>query len=172
MKSSSTWREGGSGETEQYDQSAARLETAVALHVYDFLPPSLEVKLSLNVNSSFRALDLVVTGAKESDLCAAIDVWPGSLGIGVLLTSASCVSVVGENTEKRKEGSNRCSTCRKRVGLTTFNYRCGNMFCSVHRYSGKHGCTFDCRATPRDAIVGAKLVVKAQKSTKSRVVLD
>ncbi|KAK2965267.1 hypothetical protein RJ640_015765 [Escallonia rubra] len=105
-------------------------------------------------------------GAKESDVAAAVDVWPGSSGNGVLSTPSSCVSVVGENTEKHNGGSNRCSTCKKRVGLTGFNCRCGNLFCSVHRYSDKHGCTFDYRTTARDAIARANPVVKAQKIDK------
>ncbi|KAK3015442.1 hypothetical protein RJ639_007774 [Escallonia herrerae] len=105
-------------------------------------------------------------GAKESDVAAAVDVWPGSSGTGVLSKPSSCVSVVGENTEKNNGGSNRCSTCKKRVGLTGFNCRCGNLFCSVHRYSEKHGCTFDYRSTAQDAIARANPVVKAQKIDK------
>ncbi|KAK3007197.1 hypothetical protein RJ639_017084 [Escallonia herrerae] len=57
-------------------------------------------------------------------------------------------------------------------GFVNNNILCENIFSSVHRYSDKHGCTFDYRATARDAIARAKLVVKAQKSTKSRVVFD
>jgi len=67
---------------------------------------------------------------------------------------------------KRKEGPNRCSTCRKRVGLTGFNCRCGNMYCSVHRYSDKHDCQFDYRTAARDAIAKANPVVKAEKLDK------
>uniref|UniRef100_A0ACD5Z5H6 Uncharacterized protein n=1 Tax=Avena sativa TaxID=4498 RepID=A0ACD5Z5H6_AVESA len=67
---------------------------------------------------------------------------------------------------KRKEGPNRCSTCRKRVGLTGFNCRCGNMFCSLHRYSDKHDCQFDYRTAARDAIAKANPVVKAEKLDK------
>ncbi|KAI3687029.1 hypothetical protein L1987_80719 [Smallanthus sonchifolius] len=36
-----------------------------------------------------------------------------------------------------KAGPNRCSTCRKRVGLTGFNCKLGNLLCSAHRYSDK-----------------------------------
>ncbi|XBH62234.1 hypothetical protein VPH35_116504 [Triticum aestivum] len=67
---------------------------------------------------------------------------------------------------KRKEGPNRCSTCRKRVGLTGFNCRCGNMYCSLHRYSDKHDCQFDYRTAARDAIAKANPVVKAEKLDK------
>ncbi|KAK3019532.1 hypothetical protein RJ639_004320 [Escallonia herrerae] len=46
-------------------------------------------------------------GAKESDVAAAVDVWPGSSGTGVLSTPSSRVSVVGEKSEKNNVGSNR-----------------------------------------------------------------
>ncbi|KAJ7524275.1 hypothetical protein O6H91_18G084700 [Diphasiastrum complanatum] len=61
---------------------------------------------------------------------------------------------------------NRCLTCKKRVGLTGFKCRCGNVFCALHRYSDKHSCTFDYRSTGRDAISKANPVVKADKITK------
>nr|1WFH_A Chain A, zinc finger (AN1-like) family protein [Arabidopsis thaliana] len=38
---------------------------------------------------------------------------------------------------------NRCTVCRKRVGLTGFMCRCGTTFCGSHRYPEVHGCTFD-----------------------------
>ncbi|XP_006647019.2 zinc finger A20 and AN1 domain-containing stress-associated protein 4 [Oryza brachyantha] len=67
---------------------------------------------------------------------------------------------------KVKEGPNRCATCRKRVGLTGFNCRCGNMYCALHRYSDKHECQFDYRTAARDAIAKANPVVKAEKLDK------
>ncbi|CAN6271799.1 unnamed protein product, partial [Urochloa humidicola] len=67
---------------------------------------------------------------------------------------------------KAKEGPNRCATCRRRVGLTGFNCRCGNMYCAVHRYSDKHDCRFDYRTAARDAIAKANPVVKAEKLDK------
>ncbi|WP_408611413.1 AN1-type zinc finger protein, partial [Bowmanella yangjiangensis] len=62
---------------------------------------------------------------------------------------------------KGKEGPNRCTSCRKRVGLTGFNCRCGNLYCVLHRYSDKHDCKFDYRTAARDAIAKANPVVKA-----------
>ncbi|XP_062223812.1 zinc finger A20 and AN1 domain-containing stress-associated protein 8-like [Phragmites australis] len=67
---------------------------------------------------------------------------------------------------KGKEGPNRCTTCRKRVGLTGFNCRCGNMYCAVHRYSDKHDCQFDYQTAARNAIAKANPVVKAEKLDK------
>ncbi|GER27686.1 A20/AN1-like zinc finger family protein [Striga asiatica] len=77
----------------------------------------------------------------------------------------SALPTVDENEEVKK-GPNRCGMCRKRVGLTGFTCRCGNIFCSVHRYSDKHECTFDYRSAGQEAIAKANPVVKADKINK------
>jgi len=58
---------------------------------------------------------------------------------------------------------NRCSSCRKRVGLTGFRCRCDQTFCGEHRYSDRHGCTYDYKAAARDAIARDNPVVRAAK---------
>ncbi|XP_024368008.1 zinc finger A20 and AN1 domain-containing stress-associated protein 8 [Physcomitrium patens] len=60
----------------------------------------------------------------------------------------------------------RCFLCKKRVGLTGFKCRCGNIFCSLHRCSDKHSCSFDYKTAGRDAIAKANPVVKADKFDK------
>ncbi|XP_058199383.1 zinc finger A20 and AN1 domain-containing stress-associated protein 4-like [Rhododendron vialii] len=75
----------------------------------------------------------------------------------------------GETVEakpKEKEGSSKCATCKKRVGLTGFKCKCGNLFCGSHRYSDKHECPFDYRTAAQDAIAKANPVVKADKLDK------
>ncbi|XP_077226196.1 zinc finger A20 and AN1 domain-containing stress-associated protein 6-like [Tasmannia lanceolata] len=72
--------------------------------------------------------------------------------------------ITSENMDKPP--TNRCMTCQKRVGLTGFKCRCGGTFCSVHRYSEKHECSFDYRSAGRDAIAKANPVVKAEKVEK------
>lgn len=69
-----------------------------------------------------------------------------------------------ENPEKRP--ANRCSFCRKRIGLTGFKCRCEQTFCSLHRYSDKHNCVFDYKSAGQDAIAKANPVVKADKIEK------
>ncbi|PIA28318.1 hypothetical protein AQUCO_07200164v1 [Aquilegia coerulea] len=61
---------------------------------------------------------------------------------------------------------NRCSTCRKRVGLTGFKCRCGIMFCSLHRYPEQHGCSYDFKVVGQEAIKKANPVIKAEKLDK------
>ncbi|PIA45081.1 hypothetical protein AQUCO_01700551v1 [Aquilegia coerulea] len=71
-----------------------------------------------------------------------------------------------EPTPPPPSGPSRCSTCRKRVGLTGFRCRCGIMFCGTHRYPEQHGCTFDFKAVGREAIAKANPVVIAEKLDK------
>ncbi|XP_028399459.1 AN1-type zinc finger protein 5-like [Dendronephthya gigantea] len=51
-----------------------------------------------------------------------------------------------QDSPSKTKRKNRCTTCRKKVGLTGFQCRCGGLFCSLHRYSDKHGCSFDYKA--------------------------
>ena len=56
------------------------------------------------------------------------------------------LNVNGNTSEDTgKQAPDRCMSCRKRIGLTGFKCRCGGTFCSVHRYSEKHDCSFDYR---------------------------
>lgn len=70
----------------------------------------------------------------------------------------------GESPDDKKPKKNRCSTCKKKVGLTGFECRCGGLYCSLHRYSDKHDCQFDYREMAAEQIrrnnpvvVGAKI---------------
>jgi hypothetical protein len=58
---------------------------------------------------------------------------------------------------------NRCSGCKRKVGLTGFRCRCGELFCSEHRYSDRHVCSYDYKAAAREAIARENPVVKAAK---------
>ncbi|KAF8398433.1 hypothetical protein HHK36_017360 [Tetracentron sinense] len=99
---------------------------------------------------------------KEPVVAVTVDVQVpvGPVETEIIVTQASCASALSESDEaKVKEGPNRCNSCRKRVGLTGFNCRCGDLFCAVHRYSDKHDCPFDYRTAGRDAIAKANPVV-------------
>ncbi|GAB2300194.1 switch-activating protein Sap1 [Dionaea muscipula] len=63
---------------------------------------------------------------------------------------------------------NRCSGCRRKVGLTGFRCRCGDLFCAEHRYSDRHDCSYDYKAAGREAIARENPVVKAAKIVKSK----
>lgn len=68
--------------------------------------------------------------------------------------------------QPRQQTVSRCLACRKRVGLLGFKCRCGDLFCATHRYSDKHGCSYDYRAAGRAAIAEQNPIVKASKIEK------
>ncbi|XP_058071894.1 zinc finger A20 and AN1 domain-containing stress-associated protein 8 isoform X2 [Magnolia sinica] len=107
------------------------------------------------------------SNGKEPVVVGNIDVAVGSVNKKIVSSQPADALASSEGGEaKAKEGPNRCNACRKRVGLTGFSCRCGNLFCAVHRYSDKHNCPFDYRTAARDAIAKANPVVKAEKLDK------
>ncbi|XP_041816050.1 AN1-type zinc finger protein 5b [Chelmon rostratus] len=82
-------------------------------------------------------------------------------------SSASHPSTAGSDEYKAPEPpkpkKNRCFMCRKKVGLTGFDCRCGNLFCGLHRYSDKHNCPYDYKAEAADKIRKENPVVVADK---------
>lgn len=66
----------------------------------------------------------------------------------------------------KKREVNRCSGCKRKVGLIGFRCRCGEMFCSEHRYSDRHDCSYDYKAAGREAIARENPVVRAAKILK------
>lgn len=132
----------------------------------DMIMKQEQVKLAAS------SIDSIVNGSssnngKEPVVASTVDVQLRSKE-PMMISVESSVSVGsdGSGETKPREGPNRCSTCKKRVGLTGFNCRCGQLFCATHRYSDKHGCPFDYRTAARDAIAKANPVVKAEKLDK------
>lgn len=70
----------------------------------------------------------------------------------------------GDKDSKKKK--NRCVTCRKKVGLTGFECRCGGLYCAIHRYSDKHECSFDYRELGAAEIRRNNPVVVGEKIQK------
>lgn len=97
----------------------------------------------------------------------AVDVQIENVEVKTVSAEISGDSSSSENLEtKVMTGPSRCATCRKRVGLTGFTCKCGNLFCAMHRYSDKHDCPFDYQSVGRDAIAKSNPVIKADKLDK------
>ena len=77
--------------------------------------------------------------------------------------NSDTTEAVDKDGRKKK---NRCVTCRKKVGLTGFECRCGGLYCSVHRYSDKHECSFNYRELGAEEIRRNNPVVVGQKIQK------
>lgn len=72
----------------------------------------------------------------------------------------------GEQTPDKNKKKNRCFSCRKKVGLTGFDCRCGNLFCAIHRYSDKHDCPYDYRSAAAARLRKENPIVVAEKIQK------
>ncbi|XP_046942463.1 AN1-type zinc finger protein 6 isoform X2 [Lynx rufus] len=71
-----------------------------------------------------------------------------------------------ESLEKPKQKKNRCFMCRKKVGLTGFECRCGHVYCGVHRYSDVHNCSYNYKADAAEKIRKENPVVVGEKIQK------
>nr|GMD17786.1 zinc finger A20 and AN1 domain-containing stress-associated protein 8 [Ipomoea batatas] len=117
------------------------------------------------------SIENLVNGSSSNEKGAvaigSMDVHPSSVEVkDVSMPSSQASSSMNGAEPKAKKGPNRCSTCNKRVGLTGFKCRCGDLFCGSHRYSDKHDCPFDYRTAAQEAIAKANPVVKAEKLDK------
>ncbi|XP_057520303.1 zinc finger A20 and AN1 domain-containing stress-associated protein 8-like [Amaranthus tricolor] len=122
----------------------------------------------LAVSSFDNIVNGTSTNGKEAVVAAAvsIDLKSEKVSTKDVNVQVSTDSSLGQPSEPKKSGPNRCLTCRKRVGLTGFSCRCGNLFCAAHRYSDKHDCQFDYQAAAQSAIAKANPVIKAEKLDK------
>ncbi|XP_051922889.1 AN1-type zinc finger protein 5a isoform X2 [Hippocampus zosterae] len=82
--------------------------------------------------------------------------------------ASSATPIASSSSDESKDDSskpkkNRCFMCRKRVGLTGFDCRCGNLFCGIHRYSDKHNCPYDYKAEAAAKIRKENPMVVADK---------
>ncbi|XP_006870970.1 PREDICTED: AN1-type zinc finger protein 6 isoform X6 [Chrysochloris asiatica] len=71
-----------------------------------------------------------------------------------------------KSLEKPKQKKNRCFMCRKKVGLTGFECRCGNIYCGAHRYSDVHNCSYNYKADAAEKIRKENPVVVGEKIQK------
>lgn len=71
-----------------------------------------------------------------------------------------------EKSSPSKPKKKRCGVCKKKIGLTGFECRCGLMFCPIHRYADQHGCTFDYAKAGKDQLRKDNPVVQDDKIVK------
>ncbi|PHT29625.1 hypothetical protein CQW23_30783 [Capsicum baccatum] len=74
---------------------------------------------------------------------------------GAAVASADLASQISQ--VKSKEGFKKCTSCHKRVGLTGFSCKCGDLFCTIHHNSDKYNCPFDYRKAGQTAISKAPI---------------
>lgn len=141
---------------ERGQDPAARAKSAALAVKADSGTPAAEAPSTPPKASAPIAIPGAATPRHDGDdSCSSVD--PESP------CASSVLSEEGESATKKK---NRCGVCRKRVGLTGFECRCGGLFCGLHRYSDKHDCTFDWKAHGKGILEKANPVVVADKVQK------
>ncbi|XP_030493696.2 zinc finger A20 and AN1 domain-containing stress-associated protein 8 [Cannabis sativa] len=136
----------------------------------DFILKQEQSKLAASSIGSIVNSGTTIDKSSEH-LPIEVELKVGSTNSILISTQTPCTSSLNTNNEEKnnnnaKESPNRCGTCRKRVGLTGFSCRCGNLFCASHRYSNKHDCAYDYRTAAQAAIRKANPIVKAKKLDK------
>ncbi|XP_062852161.1 AN1-type zinc finger protein 4 isoform X2 [Trichomycterus rosablanca] len=67
----------------------------------------------------------------------------------------------------KKKTSKHCFLCGKKTGLaTSYQCRCGNNFCSMHRYAETHDCTYDYKSVGRRFLQKSNPIIGAPKLPK------
>merc|ERR1712227_1134654 len=150
-------------ESAEKSEDGAESSTETTSRVLEQLTLEEKTELSAVVEES-------ETTASEAKAVAAevkVDI-KDDLTDGATAASAVLVEVEKEKKEEAKDSKkkNRCLSCKKKVGLTGFTCRCGGLFCSIHRYSDKHDCTFDYKELGAEEIRKSNPVVVASKLNK------
>jgi hypothetical protein len=103
------------------------------------------------------------TPAAGSSIISTSPLGAASMESGVSLASSSLASSEGGTKKK-----NRCAydSCKRKVGLTGFDCRCGGLYCWEHRYSDKHNCEFDYKELGQDQIRKNNPIVVGEKIQK------
>lgn len=69
----------------------------------------------------------------------------------------------GAPAKKVQKNRKRCFDCKKKVGYTGFECRCGFVYCGSHRMPEDHACEFDHKALGRANLAKAAHKVEASK---------
>jgi hypothetical protein len=68
---------------------------------------------------------------------------PMEMSTGTLEPTADVTAASAETPKKKKKKKNRCHVCNSKVGMLGFECKCEGLFCSKHRHSDQHQCSFD-----------------------------
>ncbi|GLC36197.1 hypothetical protein PLESTB_001369400 [Pleodorina starrii] len=83
-----------------------------------------------------------------------------------LPASAPAEASTSGSADAPPKTATRCLECKKKVGLTGFKCKCGNMYCGQHRYAESHNCPFDYKGVHKEKLASSNPVVQASKVQK------
>lgn len=117
-------------------------------------------------SSAKLALNQTLTSAASSSFADAALLNPKPASSEANQPLAETRTEVVPTPAATQQQPSRCTTCRRRVGLTGFQCRCGMVYCGTHRYPEQHGCEFDFKRMGKEQIAKANPVVKGEKLQK------
>jgi len=97
---------------------------------------------------------------KESSKVKARRRWK----LSILKVTAFRRFLRGKRPEQKNK--NRCWKCRRKIGISGIECRCGYIFCGKHRYANEHDCLFDHKQAQRKKIAKENQEVKGAKFEK------
>ena len=74
------------------------------------------------------------------------------------------ISEKSENVKKEQNYINRCLNCNKKIQLIPFECKCGNIYCSKHRFD--HNCSFDYKKYNQEKLKNKLVRIESQKIEK------
>ncbi|XP_054799434.1 zinc finger A20 and AN1 domain-containing stress-associated protein 6-like [Prosopis cineraria] len=107
------------------------------------------LKLNEQICESMR--DITVSSSSPSS----------SNGSSIQMNFKASLTESDEIPEKK-----RCKSCNKKVGVTGFTCRCGDLFCGKHRYPEEHSCTVDYKQIGRELIEKQNPICRAHKHSR------
>ncbi|XP_012090386.1 zinc finger A20 and AN1 domain-containing stress-associated protein 1 [Jatropha curcas] len=109
--------------------------------------------LSLNTNTTSDSNSFFGASSNTKQFSFSGDATTGDSSLTFKTPISSKTSVNNFSFGSSMCIKNRCNRCNKRVGLTGFECRCGNLFCGKHRYPEEHKCSFDFKAFGREVLL-------------------
>nr|BAA36294.1 PEM-6 [Ciona savignyi] len=166
-------------DTVQKKNNSGRKSPAVSISSKSPEPPSLNEKQDGSVANAMASLatndgpNTTISATASPTGSTPISI-PSATNPTTSLTSPSpknssfdeASTSFDSQSSPSKPKKNRCASCRKRLGLTGFYCRCGQIFCSLHRYSDQHSCDFDYKADAQAKIRKENPVIVGEKINK------
>lgn len=117
-----------------------------------------QVAMTSNASSSQLSSSVMSTGDESMILSTSL---PSTAAV-----AGAAGSTPTGSTEKKKRTRCCVESCKRKVGLTGFDCRCGGLYCWEHRYSDKHDCKFDYKEHGQDQIRKNNPIVVGEKIQK------
>jgi len=112
-----------------------------------------------NENNGLRVKEEVANKEKETNALS------GSSAADALVDDSSSTATPSnpKSSPIKKTTVMRCFDCKKKTGLAGFKCRCGENFCSTHRYPEKHSCNFDFQTLGKEQLSKNNPLIKSSK---------